>query len=1634
MRLSKVDVYVNGTKTEHALLNSNGLTVTESDSSVSTVDLSDKYTMNKKFAVEFEFDFTLYENLTSSTHYLCTIGKKTYSPVSDALTIGLKYESGESYLFLGMLDHNKIIESTLITSDTSLKDIKRFKFILNYEPQLRVEDKYKLYLSRYIEANGSFENFKLAGQFKIDNIVTGINNFQINDFIIYTGTTGTNNESYSEDSAEFSNTFGVVLNDTIKISNIIVSLNDTLYKDNHTEHVSIINNNNDYNDVGKNNDTIKLTFKSSLFNSIKDDFKIKFLNNETLQSVTSESFEPSTNEKVYSLDYEIINFTDESATELSYQIYYKNFAPIAITTPFKVDNRTPNLKYIIDDITSSNVTIKLDSILLDNQSFDYANYDGFKFNFQFSNVNDYKVISTTNISDNTFIFDSEDYLEDGVIYKITGDITSINKKFRSNIYPTTINNRTLEPSLITLVPKEQIIKTDDTLPPTGFISFEKINSIEPKINISINNVSEAIYQTLQYENDLKSSTFISDDVALTDTNVYSISKNSDCNVQNLTFEYGGVTTQTSLNISNLENDAILDVNTDYYVYGIIEDSAGNYSIMTKNHVEKFENNAYGIDVNILTRNDYLYDVNLSENIIKNGDKIQVKFNTNYDLLVSDIEIYLKIGSSGTFKVQTSSITKSQFETHVEYVAEINAIEIHGDDLQKADVLHIKLSSPGFADANKVTTLKYDNKIKATVLDTAMNYKTGDLNTIIMSKTSLQSHIEEIQDILKDYKFNLTLKVFQDDSGSIRDLDISKEFNDKNIIDITEDIIFESTGTNVIEENKLHIIKGSITNVFNYNISDIEFGRVGPDSAIPLINTFTIDSFSGTLEVTNITVNDLDSDYNLYALAIQTNNNSNSINTTNVMTLFNNATIDKNIVVKSNQLREVEYNFNENFSTNSELLTCFKKVDSRILVDRMFNSNLSGDLLEADEIFNTHNITLAVLVKDSTNRSNIQIKNIDIDHQIKQISLSNVSFSDSEFTTIGSNISLIVDTEYKTHSNNLEIKFDDVSLTCKESKDDTQFIYDFVIPSDKDYIIHEYNLSNIIKDQFTKKLIIDDKTFNFDNTSTNDMFILSDEPNFVLSDLTYTTDTIQFKGTITDTLYSSEYDKTNYIITTDEYYLGASSLTKNRTLTNNFDVTSKETNITISDLNSSNYYQISVDYFDPVDNKRTQSLLSGVDTNKLIITTDTVSPSITINTFTYNSETDKFSYDVNIHDPTTTINYYIFVANRYNDTTTSILGVNDVDKISKGTIDTKLSTNKTGTLSNYYDYDNDNGVFQSISKGYEYYLIVYVEEYEKNIASYDGLVNFTSKNKTEFKSIITPHPIRTSDVIDESGTTSGLIIYYNFELESLSNYVENKFNGVKNGNGIITLNNTTNPIVGTYGAILNPSTDKHNIRIINDSDELKDIFTDTFSISTWIKISQKQTFDLASFHSNDSTTFVSFIYDSVSGNYNLKYKESDFSVNVSFNVDEWYHISIVKQPVGSNDEIEFYINSVLIEKLVISNTSLSTLNKIFIFGSGESTITNEFKGHIDDFRLYNIPLSVNQINNIYNMGSTVVSSSTVDDEIIEEDVELVTTTLDEISTTIQVNPDSSSGTSTLLDYESFQVVYDPTTEELSIVEI
>ena len=1628
MRLSKVDVYVNGTKTEHALLNSNGITVkSDSDSSVSTVDLSDKYTMNKKFAVEFEFDFTFYSNPISSTHYLCTIGKKTYSPVSDALTIGLKYESGEQYLFLGMLDHNKIIESTLMTSNTSLKGINKFKFILNYEPQLRVEDKYKLYLSRYIDAEGSFENFKLAAQFKIDNIVTGINNFQINDFIIYTGTTGTNNESYSEDSDEFNNTFGVVLNNTIEISKIIVSFNDILYKDNHTEHVSIINNNNYYNYVGKNNDTIQVTFKSSLFNSVKEDFKIKFLNNELQQSVTSESFESTTNEKIYSLNYEIIKFTDESATDLSYEIYYKDFTPITITTSFKVDNRTPNLNYIIDNITSSNVTIKLDSILLNTQPFDYANYDGFKFNFQFSNVNDYEIISTSNISDNTFIFDNEDYLEDGVIYKITGDITSINKKFRSNIYPKTINNRTLNQALIALDPKEQIIKTDDTLPPIGSISFIKINTIEPKIDISINSVSEAINQTLQYENDLKSFTFISDDVTLNDTNVYSISKNSDCNVQNLTFEYEGDKTKTSLNISNLENDATLDVNTDYYVYGIIEDSTGNYSVMTRKYVEKFENNAYGIDAVILTRNDYLYDVNLSENIIKNGDKIQVKFNTNYDLPVDNIQINLKIGSSGTFKVQTSSISKTTSTTQVEYIAVINAIEIDSNDLNKADVLHIKLSSPGFADVNETTVLKYDNKIKSTPLKTTIRYKPGDLNTIIMDKISLQSHIHEIQAILEHYKFNLTLNVFQDNSGSMSNLNISKEFNGKNSSDIIDDIIFESTGTNVIEENKQHIIKGSITNVFNNNILDIEFGRVGPDSAIPQINTFTISSYSGTLEINNLIVNDLDSDFDLYALAIQTNNNSNSINTTNVMNLFNNATIDKNIIVKSNQSRELEYNFNENFSANTEFLTCFKKVSDKILVDRMFNSNLTGELLEVDEIFNTHNITLAVLVKDSTNRSNIQIKNIDIDHQIEQISLSNVSFTDSDFTTIGSNISLIVDTKYKTHSNNLEIKFDDVSLTCKESKDDTQFIYDFVIP-DKDYITHEYNLSNIIKDKFSTDLIIDDKTFNFNNTSTNDMFILSDEPNFVLSDLTYTTNTIQFKGTISDTLYSDEYNKTNYTITTDEYYIGASTFEKNRTITTKLNVTSKETDITISDLNSSNYYQISVDYFDPVANKRTLSLLSGVD-NKLIITTDTVSPSIIINTFTYDSVTNKFSYDVNIHDPTTTIRYYFFVANRYNDTITSSLLENG--NVTKGTIDTKVSTNKTGTLSNYYDYDN--GYFKTTLQGYEYYLIVYVEEYEKIIEPYNGLVHFSRKEKTEFKSIITPHPIRSSDVIDESGTISGLIIYYNFELESLSNYVENKFNGVKNGNGIITLNNTTNPIVGTYGAILNASTGKHNIKIMNDSDELKDIFTDTFSISSWIKISQKKTFDLASF-SNDSTTSISFIYDSGSGDYKLKYKDSDFSVKVSFNLDEWYHISIVKKPVGSKDEIELYINSVLIEKLVISNTSLSTLNKIFIFGSGESTITNEFKGHIDDFRLYNIPLFVNQINNIYNMGSTVVSSSTVDDEIIEEDVELVTTTLDETSTTIQVNPDSSSGTSTLLDYESFKVVYDPTTEELSIVEI
>ena len=52
--------------------------------------------------------------------------------------------------------------------------------------------------------------------------------------------------------------------------------------------------------------------------------------------------------------------------------------------------------------------------------------------------------------------------------------------------------------------------------------------------------------------------------------------------------------------------------------------------------------------------------------------------------------------------------------------------------------------PGFADVNETTVLKYDNKINNIVLDTAMNYKAGDLNTIIITNTSLQSHIHEIQ--------------------------------------------------------------------------------------------------------------------------------------------------------------------------------------------------------------------------------------------------------------------------------------------------------------------------------------------------------------------------------------------------------------------------------------------------------------------------------------------------------------------------------------------------------------------------------------------------------------------------------------------------------------------------------------------------------------------------------------------------------------------------------------------------------------------------------------------------------------------------------------------------------------------------
>lgn len=230
----------------------------------------------------------------------------------------------------------------------------------------------------------------------------------------------------------------------------------------------------------------------------------------------------------------------------------------------------------------------------------------------------------------------------------------------------------------------------------------------------------------------------------------------------------------------------------------------------------------------------------------------------------------------------------------------------------------------------------------------------------------------------------------------------------------------------------------------------------------------------------------------------------------------------------------------------------------------------------------------------------------------------------------------------------------------------------------------------------------------------------------------------------------------------------------------------------------------------------------------------------------------------------------------------------------------------------------------------------------------------------------------------------LYVFKELELEIITSEIDNYGKNYIIGNSAIYFNgNDTYLRLKNKNSSFNISGNEYIIRTI-----FKNIYE--FTITFWFRIEDDdveeniQKYTIFNFSEGNNCYFKlqvknnSLYYETKilnSDNSSYKIYKINFENNL-IDINEWYHLDIIyKENSGKYDYIKFYLNGLeLIYNIYnftdsIDNININTISYFKTDGSSwtnyigcDSDISNYFKGYIDDFRIYNKELSVDDIKN------------------------------------------------------------------------
>ena len=1216
------------------------------------------------------------------------------------------------------------------------------------------------------------------------------------------------------------------------------------------------------------------------------------------------------------------------------------------TNTMYIDSVTPSLVYNITDIGSEYVEFKIDSITDgDTSQSDFSNY-----NVTFTAVN-----TDTNDQDDTvtksvdhpllFSTNSTTYriegLDNGVYYNVSAVVTDPARNASAVTVPATVN------SVLRRHYTNTNIRTTDITAPTPF-TVAQASSSGTGFSFNVTGISDNA--TVDTNNPLYLFYLLSD-IKYADNQIEGALIKEDGSANNSASKQTFTTTTSTFNVdqtTTLSDGTTIEADKNYYFYAILKDADGNTTIgeTSGNNSKKFVQFKVENSITSLTM---VSDLTSDDTIASEENNLTITFETTYPVLDSANFSMTVNGKDITTPTIAADDNKNWTITY--------SLSDDNDNASRHDYVtgSVKLSIES-ADGTVVNRPKALPSEAVMLRGSSVTRFTGPYTGVF---TSLQPNSIRTNNHLEEIALKANDKII--DKSGLKKYDVKlyettgDVFKQEKKFTAFDDIPASITFDN-LTEGETYYVTAEVTNNLDQSYlpirlqNDITTTSVDPEVPIgsELSTSDAKMNDKPSIEITGFAVNDVNSSYDVYIAALQSNipdsftpNKDNNIrdffdgvaNTKRFADVTQNTI--KDIVASKNEMTNIKGNVDGLFDISG---------NPKIVKAYDYDSKTVSDIAE-----NTTKLVLIAMVRDKSVDNNFITfqKTHNYTYDISNIAFTNVKNTSSNFVKTGDVVNMAFTTDYAVTADKLSSTFYGALQTFTTSDDGVNWTVGLTLPgsaADESLIKENTALSINVDASRTKTL-------------TTDIQVDKTAPSWSFGTVTSSADdVINAQVTLSSDIASAEPMRFVLEASNDGSTATAADAGKTLVTTDTFlDFSSVSTqSVTIEGLSPGLDYFVKGQLYDGNSNLTEISFVNPGVNKGVVFTTDSILPTVEVEPVVYPSLGDVrvqglqvkdnnsiYGYVVAITEPTNSFTY-----TEYKAMNTEIKDVFLKEDIARGTADTLHSR----TFTKYIKTDKTEGAVQS---GTPYKLVVIIEDVSGSVKTFE-------------KSFITEYPVVLSDAVDTSGAGGGLTHLFNYDLNSLTNSLGSP-HGLVSGDGNVTY---VDGFVGSNAVFLNSNvTDDNSIRV---SSESMSNHTE-FSFATWLK----------SYNDTDTNLKTLFYYDD---NHYLRIKDSEIQSKwgvaktlaigtMEYTNTDWNHIVMTANSTDTSsaaDNVTIYWNGSNIDAGGAGITHVpNTKTEFYIGGEGTTGGTENFKGILDDTRVYDSIITPEDVGLLYGAGGNAL---------------------------------------------------------------